>query len=168
MRALLSEPSARTLEYVAWLNGTPVGAIEVFVGSECAGIHGLTVPERYQGRGIASALIERACIDLRDRGADRIGLLASAEGQRLYVRRGFQKWRSSRLVSELSARLLNPIHTDVLCRYGPRSRLPTSMRALRRWSAWTSRVIKHRNVLVARQDEGSGTSVRLTRGAHAA
>jgi GNAT superfamily N-acetyltransferase len=89
MVALLSQASARTLDYVAWLNGTPVGAVEVFVGSECAGIHGLTVPERYQGRGIASALIERACIDLRDRGAERIGLLASSEGQRLYVRRGF-------------------------------------------------------------------------------
>ena len=55
MRALLSQPSARTRDYVAWLNGTPVGAIEVFLGSTCAGIHGLTVPERYQGRGIASA-----------------------------------------------------------------------------------------------------------------
>ena len=91
MRALLSQPSARTRDYVAWLNGTPVGAIEVFVGSTCAGIHGLTVPERYQGRGIASALIERACIDIRDLGAERIGLLASTEGQRLYVRRGFHE-----------------------------------------------------------------------------
>jgi len=89
MRALLSQPSARTHDYVAWLNGTPVGAIEVFVGSECAGIHGLTVPEQYQGQGIASALIERACIDVRALGVERIGLLASAEGQRLYVRRGF-------------------------------------------------------------------------------
>jgi GNAT superfamily N-acetyltransferase len=91
LRALLSQPSARTRDYVAWLNGTPVGAIEVFVGSECAGIHGLTVPERYQGRGIASALIERACNDIRDLGAERIGLLASTEGQRLYVRRGFRE-----------------------------------------------------------------------------
>jgi GNAT superfamily N-acetyltransferase len=91
MRALLSQPSARTRDYVAWLNGTPVGAIEAFVGSKCAGIHGLTVTERYQGRGIASALIERACIDVRDLGAKRIGLLASTEGQRLYVRRGFHE-----------------------------------------------------------------------------
>jgi len=91
MRVLLSQPSARTRDYVAWLNGTPVGAIEVFVGSKCAGIHGLTVTERYQGRGIASALIERACIDIRDLGAERIGLLASTEGQRLYVRRGFHE-----------------------------------------------------------------------------
>jgi len=91
MRALLSQPSARTRDYVAWLNGTPVGAIEVFVGSKCAGIHGLSVTERYQGRGIASALIERACIDIRVLGAERIGLLASTEGRRLYVRRGFHE-----------------------------------------------------------------------------
>ena len=61
------------------------------MGSTCAGIHGLTVPERNQGRGIASALIERACIEIRDLGAERIGLLASTEGQRLYVRRGFRE-----------------------------------------------------------------------------
>jgi GNAT superfamily N-acetyltransferase len=65
------------------------------VGSTCAGIHGLTVLERYQGRGIASALIERACVDVRDLGAQRNGLLASTEGQRPYVRRGSMKWRGS-------------------------------------------------------------------------
>ena len=91
MRALLSQPSSRTRDYVAWLKGTPVGSIEVFVGSKCAGIHGLTVPERYQGRGIASALIERACNESRDLGAERIALLASTEGQRLYVCRGFRE-----------------------------------------------------------------------------
>ena len=49
MRALLSQPSSRTRDYVAWLKGTPVGSIEVFVGSKCAGIHGLTVTERSRG-----------------------------------------------------------------------------------------------------------------------
>ena len=83
--ARCSRSRLRTRDYVAWLNGTPVGAIEVFVGSKCAGIHGLSVTERYQGRGIASALIERACIDIRVLGAERIGLLASTEGRRLYA-----------------------------------------------------------------------------------
>ena len=91
LRALVSESSGRTRNYVAWLGDTPVGAIEVFVGSECAGIHGLSVPERYQRRGIASALIEHACQDVTEHGTRRIGVLASSEGQRLYVNRGFRE-----------------------------------------------------------------------------
>jgi GNAT superfamily N-acetyltransferase len=91
LHALLSEPSARTRNYVAYLSDTPVGAIEVFRGSECAGIHGLSVLDRYQRRGIASALIEHACDDLRSLGVKTIGLLATTEGQQLYVRRGFRE-----------------------------------------------------------------------------
>jgi GNAT superfamily N-acetyltransferase len=91
LRAVLSDPSARTRDYVAWLDQQPVGAIEVFVGPDCAGIHGLSVLDSYQRRGIASALLEHACLDLRDLGAHTIGLLATTEGQRLYVRRGFRE-----------------------------------------------------------------------------
>src|SRR5262245_32330283 len=91
LRALLSDPAARTRNYVAWLNDQPVGAIEVFQGSECAGIHGLSVLDRYQRQGIASALIEHACDDIRRLGATAIGLLATTEGQQLYLRRGFRE-----------------------------------------------------------------------------
>jgi ribosomal protein S18 acetylase RimI-like enzyme len=89
--ALVSAPSARTRNYVAWLDDKPAGAIEVFLGSECAGIHGLSVLDRHQDRGIASALIEHACDDARTLGAQTIGLLASSEGQRLYMQRGFRE-----------------------------------------------------------------------------
>lgn len=91
LRALVSGSSTRTRNYVAWLGDTPVGAIEVFWGSECVGIHALSVPTRYQRRGFASALLEHACQDVRERGARRIGLLASSEGQRLYAQRGFRE-----------------------------------------------------------------------------
>jgi len=91
LRALLSDRSARTRSYVAWIGDTPVGAIEVFAGSECAGIHGLSVLERYQRRGIASALLEHACDEMRAAGARSIGLLATSEGQQVYVRRGFRE-----------------------------------------------------------------------------
>jgi ribosomal protein S18 acetylase RimI-like enzyme len=89
--ALVSEPSGQTREFVAWLNDKPVGAIEVFIGAHGAGIHSLTVLERYQQRGIGSALIEHGCKDARDRGALTIGLLATTEGQRVYMRRGFKE-----------------------------------------------------------------------------
>jgi len=91
LRALLSDPSGRTRNYVAWLDDEPAGSIEVFLGSECAGIHGMSVLERYQRRGIASALIEQVCSDLRELGVQSLGLLATTEGQQLYVRRGFRE-----------------------------------------------------------------------------
>ena len=91
LSALVSELSGRTRNYVAWLGDTPVGAIEVFLGSECTGIHGLSVPERYQRRGVASALIEHACQDVTEHGTRKIGVLASSEGQQLYVNRGFRE-----------------------------------------------------------------------------
>jgi GNAT superfamily N-acetyltransferase len=91
LSALLSDPAGRTRDYVAWLDDTPVGALEVFVGSQCAGIHGMTVLDRYQRRGIGSALIAHACDDLRALGAKQIGLLATTEGQQLYLRCGFRE-----------------------------------------------------------------------------
>jgi len=91
MRALLSDPSGRTINYVAWLGDRPAGSIELFLGSACAGIHGMSVLEQYQRRGIASALIEQACKNLRERGAKSLGLLATTEGQQLYVRCGFRE-----------------------------------------------------------------------------
>jgi ribosomal protein S18 acetylase RimI-like enzyme len=89
LRALLTERGGRTRAFVAWLNDEPVGAIEMFHGSETAGIHGLSVLDRYQGRGIGSALIEQGCREAAESGATEIVLLATAEGQRLYERRGF-------------------------------------------------------------------------------
>ena len=89
--ALLSDPSGRTLNYVAWLDDRPAGSIELFLGSACAGVHGMSVLERYQRRGVASALIEHACNDLRGLGAKSLGLLATTEGQQLYLRRGFRE-----------------------------------------------------------------------------
>ena len=89
LRALLTERSGRTRAFVAWSKDEPVGAIEVFHGSETAGIHGLSVLDRYQGRGIGSALIEEGCRDAAESGAEEIVLLATTEGQLLYQRRGF-------------------------------------------------------------------------------
>jgi ribosomal protein S18 acetylase RimI-like enzyme len=89
LQALVSEPAERTRHFVASLEGTPVGAIEVFLGSESAGIHGLSVLEGFERRGIGSALIDHACHDARGSHATTMVLLATTEGQRLYTRRGF-------------------------------------------------------------------------------
>jgi ribosomal protein S18 acetylase RimI-like enzyme len=89
LRRLLAERNGGTRALVAWLGERPVGAIELFHGTETAGVHGLSVPKRYQGQGIASALLEEGCADARDAGFKHVVLLATTEGQRLYQRRGF-------------------------------------------------------------------------------
>ena len=91
LHALVSDTAERTRSFVAWLKDEPVGSIEIFVGSQSAGVHGLSVLEPYQRRGIASALLEHACEDVRALGGRRIGLLATSEGQQVYVHRGFRE-----------------------------------------------------------------------------
>jgi ribosomal protein S18 acetylase RimI-like enzyme len=91
LHALLSEPSQRTRLAVAWLDGSPVGAIELFNGSQAAVVYGLSVLDEHQGRGIGSALLEHACADARQHEVKAIVLLATTEGQRLYLRRGFRE-----------------------------------------------------------------------------
>ena len=89
LRALASDRSGHARAFVAWLKGTPVGAIELFLGSESAGLHSLSVLEGYEGSGIGSALIEHVCAEAVRSRAKTMVLLASTEGQRLYERRGF-------------------------------------------------------------------------------
>jgi GNAT superfamily N-acetyltransferase len=89
LQALLSEPTGRTRLAVARFKGSPVGAIEFYVGSEAAGVHGLSVLEAFQRRGIGSALLEHACQEARASRVSAMALLATTEGQQLYSRRGF-------------------------------------------------------------------------------
>lgn len=86
---LVREPGARTRAFVAWNGNTPIGSLELFLGSEAAGVHSLRVPAQHQGRGVATALLEHACSEAARHGARLMVLLASSEGQRLYERRGF-------------------------------------------------------------------------------
>lgn len=85
----LADPLQRTRVFDAWIGDEAVGRIELFIGRECAGIHGLSVAETHQGRGLGSALLEHACHEAAAAGSPRVVLLATAEGQRLYERRGF-------------------------------------------------------------------------------
>ena len=49
LRVLLAHPGARTRVFDAWIDGSAIGRTELFLGSECAGIHGLWVREDLQG-----------------------------------------------------------------------------------------------------------------------
>jgi GNAT superfamily N-acetyltransferase len=90
LRSLIADPADRTQAFVAWLDGQPVGAYELFLGSTAAGLHSLSVPSENRGRGIGRTLVQHACERARDRHAT-IVLLASSEGQQLYSRCGFSE-----------------------------------------------------------------------------
>ena len=91
MAALIGARRARSVMFVAWSNGQPVGSSELFLGSECAGLHSLTVPEPYRHRGIGTALVEHVCAEAVRGGASTIVLLASNDGRPLYERCGFSE-----------------------------------------------------------------------------
>lgn len=91
VQARLADPLQRTRVFDAWIGDTAVGRIELFIGRECAGIHGLSVDEHHQGRGIGSALLERACHEAAHAGTREVVLLATTQGQRVYERRGFEE-----------------------------------------------------------------------------
>jgi GNAT superfamily N-acetyltransferase len=91
LRALLEAPRPPTRAFVAWLADVPIGAVELFIGRDAAGLHDLVVDERHRGRGIGSALIERVCAEAHRAGRDRVALLASTEGAPVYLRRGFEE-----------------------------------------------------------------------------
>lgn len=91
LRVLVSSETQPTRAYVAWMDGSPVGAIELFLGTDAAGVHGLHILPTWQRRGVASALLEHVCREAARSGYSRLVLLASSEGQRLYAQRGFRE-----------------------------------------------------------------------------
>jgi GNAT superfamily N-acetyltransferase len=91
LRAVLGSAPSQCRAFVAWSNGTAVGATFVFTGSESAGLHDVDVIESYRGRGIGVALVDHACQHAADRGAPTMVLLATGMGQRVYERCGFSE-----------------------------------------------------------------------------
>ena len=86
----LAVTGSRIVPFVAYLEGQPVGASELFLGKrKSAGLVGLSVLERYRRRGIGAALVEHVCREAASRGATTMSLIATSEGEPLYAQRGF-------------------------------------------------------------------------------
>ena len=89
LKARLGERPARTFPFVAWLGGEAVGSSLLYMGNACAGLHDLSVPMAHRGQGIGAALLEHTCAEAARRGASRMVLLATSDGERVYLRNGF-------------------------------------------------------------------------------
>jgi len=89
--SLLRLTGNRCHALVAWCGDVAVGATMTFLGSECAGLHGVDVLEAYRGRGIGAALVDHSSRWAAERGASRIVLLATGMGEGVYRRCGFEE-----------------------------------------------------------------------------
>lgn len=78
--------------YLAYLEGAPVGACTVVYGAGVAGIYNVATVEEARGRGIGRAVTLRPLLDARERGY-RVGVLESSElGYNVYKRLGFKDY----------------------------------------------------------------------------
>jgi GNAT superfamily N-acetyltransferase len=92
LRALVGADTQRIVPFVAYLQGQPVGASELFLGARrSAGLIGLSVLPSSRGRGIGAALLEHTCREAASRGALTVSLIATGDGEQLYARRGFSE-----------------------------------------------------------------------------
>ena len=86
----LSEPTARTL--VIERDGAAVGTVRITLEGSTGGVYGFVVDPALQGRGIGRDVLRRVCRELRENGAQRIGLEVAADNDRalaLYESLGF-------------------------------------------------------------------------------
>jgi ribosomal protein S18 acetylase RimI-like enzyme len=86
----LHDPASETLmiEHA----GQPVGTIRLSLRDGAGAIHGFVVDSAHRGRGIGRDVLRRACVQLREQGAARVGLEVAVENDRalrLYTAAGF-------------------------------------------------------------------------------
>jgi GNAT superfamily N-acetyltransferase len=78
--------------YVARLDGRPVGVMSVFAAAGVAGIYNVAVPPEARRQGVAGGLLQAVLRDLRAAG-HRAAILHSAPmGYNLYRRLGFEEY----------------------------------------------------------------------------
>jgi ribosomal protein S18 acetylase RimI-like enzyme len=76
--------------YVAWMESEPAAVSELFLGGGVAGVHMVATAARYRRRGLGMALTWTALEEGRRAGMKSGVLQASAEGQPVYERLGFE------------------------------------------------------------------------------
>ena len=88
--SLLLQPDCPMRLYVAYLEGEPAAVSELFLGGGVAGVHMVATAEAFRRRGLGMALTWAALDEGRRHGLDTGVLQASAQGQPLYERLGFE------------------------------------------------------------------------------
>ena len=90
MEYLLSEPEATF--YSGILEGNPVSSLLLYLSSGVAGLFAVSTLKKYRNRGFGLVISRMALIDAFEIGY-KVGVLrASALGERVYRKLGFQKY----------------------------------------------------------------------------
>ncbi len=74
--------------------GRVVGALRAIVEDGIGGVYGFAVDPRWRGRGIGRDFLRRTCRELRERGAQTVGLEVAVDNDRalhLYTSLGFER-----------------------------------------------------------------------------
>lgn len=74
--------------------GQTVGTLRLSLDGAAGGVYGFAVDPAFQGQGIGREALRQACVQLRARGADHIGLEVAVENERalgLYTSLGFTR-----------------------------------------------------------------------------
>ena len=82
--------------YLAWLDGRPVGACDLFVAQGWGRIDSVVVHPEFRRRGVASALVARALADSLAAGNTLTYLYTEGDGagEAVYRKLGFTTWES--------------------------------------------------------------------------
>ncbi len=95
VREILESKQSYGLEYVAdgQAAGFILGASMLFHYGRTFEINDLAVHPAFQGRGIATALLERCIADMKEKGMAGVHLITAGEGllPAFYAKHGFQK-----------------------------------------------------------------------------
>jgi GNAT superfamily N-acetyltransferase len=86
-------PDAPGDRFIAYVDGEPAGKVYLsFLGEPgCAAIFAMSVPLRFRGRGLASALMDMAIAKAKGLGYERLVLISSEMAESLYRRVGFRE-----------------------------------------------------------------------------
>ncbi|MGE5675331.1 MAG: GNAT family N-acetyltransferase [Mycobacterium leprae] len=77
--------------YIAYLDGLPVGAGMLYVRGEMGGIYNMCTLPHSRGRGVATAILAAILADAPRLGCRYVGLTPTAMGRPLYERLGFRE-----------------------------------------------------------------------------
>lgn len=88
--ALLLRPDAPIRLYVGYVGGDPVATAELTVSEEEVGLYGIATLAAHRRRGYGSAMTLQPLLEARAEGHTLAVLQASADGQGIYGRLGFE------------------------------------------------------------------------------
>ncbi|WP_202149293.1 GNAT family N-acetyltransferase [Candidatus Sarmatiella mevalonica] len=85
--------------FIAYLKNTPVAISSCIEAHGIGGIYDIVTNPLFQKRGIGTIMTKTAAQSLKNKGCSIIGMQATAQGERIYSKLGFAKYRAFKCYS---------------------------------------------------------------------